>query len=111
LLTALDFPDNNTHIHWALSYCKSRYAVTFTECIVRQEMKTGRMVFTSWKEIMDELALIFCPESEATIALMTLESNQYFQGKQNVDTYTDEFREFVVLSGYMDPIMIILKFR
>jgi hypothetical protein len=74
-------------------------------------MKTGKMVFTSWTEFTDEFELIFCPENEATTALMTLESDRYFQGKQNVDAYTDEFRELVALSGYTDPIAIILKFR
>jgi hypothetical protein len=49
--------------------------VTFTEHIVRQEIKTGRMVFTSWKEFMDKLALIFCPENKATTTLITLESD------------------------------------
>jgi hypothetical protein len=27
------------------------------------------------------------------------------------DAYTNEFRELVALSGYMDPIAIILKFH
>jgi hypothetical protein len=52
---------------------------------------------------------MFCPENEATTALMRLESNQYFQGKQNVEAYIDEFKDLVDLSGY-DPITIVLKF-
>jgi hypothetical protein len=55
--------------------------------------------------------LIFCPENEVTTALMTLESDRYFEGKRNIDAYTDEFRELVALSGYTDPITIVLKFR
>jgi hypothetical protein len=74
-------------------------------------MKTGKMVFTSWTEFTDEFESIFCPENEATTALMTLESDRYFQGKRNVDAYTDGFRELVALSGYTDPIAIVLKFR
>jgi hypothetical protein len=42
---------------------------------------------------------------------MTLESDRYFQGKRNVDAYTDEFRELIALSGYTDPIAVVLKFR
>jgi hypothetical protein len=110
-LTASDFPDNQTQIHWALSYCKTGCTANFAERIVRQEMKTGKMVFTSWTEFTDEFKSIFCPENEATTALMTLESDRYFQGKRNVDAYTDEFRELIALSGYTDPITIILKFR
>jgi hypothetical protein len=73
-------------------------------------MKTGKMVFTSWTKFTDKFTLIFCPENEATMALITLESDWYFQGKRNVDTYTNEFRELTTLSGYVDPIAIVLKF-
>jgi hypothetical protein len=63
----------------ALSYCKSRYAANFAECIVRQEMKTGRMVFSSWTEFTDKFKS--CPENKVTTVLMTLKPDQYFQGK------------------------------
>jgi hypothetical protein len=46
-LTASDFPDDQTQIHWALTYCKSGHAANFAERIVRQEIKTEKMVFTS----------------------------------------------------------------
>jgi hypothetical protein len=85
--------------------------VTFAKHIVRQEMKTSKMVFTSRTEFTDKLTSIFCPENEATTMLMMLESDWYFQARQNVDIYTDEFRELIMLSGYTDPIAIILKFR
>jgi hypothetical protein len=52
----------------------------------------------------------FCPENEATTALMRLESDWYYQGKQNVEAYIDEFKDLVDLSGYTDPIAIMLKF-
>jgi hypothetical protein len=73
-------------------------------------MKMGKMVFTSWTEFTDEFESIFCPENEVTTALMTLKSDRYFQGKRNIDAYTDEFRELVALSGYTDPIAMVLKF-
>jgi hypothetical protein len=47
----------------------------------------------------------------ATTALMQLESDQYFQAKQNVEAYIDEFKDLVNLSGYTDPIAIMLKFH
>ena len=43
--------------------------------------------------------------------LMRLESEQYFQGRRNVDNYIDEFRDLIDQSGYTDPIAIVLKFR
>jgi hypothetical protein len=62
-------------IHGALSFCKTRHAATFAECIVRQEMKTGKMVLTSWTEFTDKFTSIFCPKNKATTMLMTLKSN------------------------------------
>jgi hypothetical protein len=60
---------------------------------------------------MEEFAVTFCPENEATTALMRLESDRYYQGKRNVEAYIDEFKDLVDLSGYTDPIAIVLKFR
>jgi hypothetical protein len=68
------------------------------------------MCFTSWDEFREEFTAAFCPENEATTALMRLKSDRYFQGKQNVEVYIDEFKDLVDLSGYMDPIAIVLKF-
>jgi hypothetical protein len=99
------------HIHWALSYFKGGRAATFAERIIRQEMRTGKMCFASWDEFREEFTAAFCPENEATTALMRLELDRYFQGKQNVEAYIDEFKDLVDLSGYTDPIAIVLKFR
>jgi hypothetical protein len=55
--------------------------------------------------------LTFCPENEATTVLMRLKSNHYFQGKQNVEAYINEFKDLIDLSGYTDPIVIMLKFH
>jgi hypothetical protein len=74
-------------------------------------MKTGKMAFTSWTKYTDNSMSIFCPENKATTTLMMLKSDWYFQGRRNIDTYTNEFRELIVLSGYTDPIAIILKFH
>jgi hypothetical protein len=60
---------------------------------------------------MEEFVLAFCPENEATTVLMRLESDHYFQGKQNVEAYINEFKDLIDLSGYSDPIAIVLKFR
>jgi hypothetical protein len=104
----LDFPDKQVHIHWALSYFKSGCADT--ECIVRQEMKTGQICFTSWAKFTIKFTSMFCPKNEATTVLMWLESKQYFQGRQNIEEYIDEFKDLTNLSEYTDPITIVLKF-
>jgi hypothetical protein len=74
-------------------------------------MRSGKMCFASWDEFREEFTATFCPENEVTTALMRLESDQYFQGKQNVEAYINEFKDLVNLSRYTDPIAIILKFR
>jgi hypothetical protein len=69
------------------------------------------MCSASWDEFREEFMAAFCPENEATTTLMRLESDQYFQGKQNIEAYINEFKDLVDLSGYTDPIAIVLKFR
>jgi hypothetical protein len=68
------------------------------------------MCFASWHDFTEEFAATFCPENKATMVLMWLESDWYYQGKRNVEAYIDEFKDLVDLSGYTDPIVIILKF-
>jgi hypothetical protein len=110
-LTQLDFVEDQVHIHWALSYFKGGHTANFTKCIIRQEMRTRKMCFASWDKFREEFTGAFCPENEATTTLMRLESDQYFQGKWNVEAYIDKFKDLINLSGYMDPIAIMLKFR
>jgi hypothetical protein len=50
-----------------------------------------------------------CPLT-ATIPLMRLESEQYFQGRQIFKVYIDKFKELIDFFGYIYPIMIVLKF-
>jgi hypothetical protein len=69
------------------------------------------MCFASWHDFTEEFTATFCLENEATTALMRLKSDWYYQGKQNVEAYIDEFKDLVDLSGYTDPIAIVLKFR
>jgi hypothetical protein len=110
-LTQSDFVKDQVCIHWALSYFKGGRAANFTECIIWQEMRTGKMCFASWDEFREESTAVFYPENKATTAPMRLKSDRYFQGKRNVEAYIDEFKDLVDLSGYMDPISIVLKFR
>jgi hypothetical protein len=69
-LSQLDFIEDQVHIHWALSYFKGGRAATFTEQIIRQEMRSGKICFASWDEFKDEFTAAFCLENEATTALM-----------------------------------------
>jgi hypothetical protein len=77
-LAGPDYPDEQSHIHWALSFFKSGCVATFSKRIVRQEMRTGVMAFTDWTDFTSEFMSTFCPENEATSTLMHLESDRYF---------------------------------
>jgi hypothetical protein len=110
-LTASDFVNEQVRIHWALSYFKGGRAASFAEHILRRELRSGKMCFASWSDFTEEFATTFCPENEATTALMRLKSDCYFQGRWNVEAYIDEFKDLIDLSGYTDPIAIMLKFR
>jgi hypothetical protein len=110
-LTALDFVNEQMRIHWALPYFKGGQAASFTKRILWQELQSGKICFASWSNFTKEFVLTFCLENEATTVLMRLKSDRYFQAKQNVEAYIDEFKDLVDLSGYTDPIAIVLKFH
>jgi hypothetical protein len=109
-LPGADYPDEQARIHWALLFFKSGRAAMFAEHIVRKEMRTGVMAFADWTDFTSEFMSTFCPENEATSALMCLESDRYFQGQRNVEAYIDEFRDLVDMSGYTDPTATASKF-
>jgi hypothetical protein len=69
------------------------------------------MASADWTDITSEFMSTFCRENEAMSTLMRLESDRYFQGQRNVEAYINEFRDLVDMSGYTDPIAIVLKFR
>jgi hypothetical protein len=70
LLITSDFVDKQVHIHWALLYFKGGRAASFTKHILRQELRSGKMCFASWSDFNEEFAVTFCPENEATMALI-----------------------------------------
>jgi hypothetical protein len=81
--------------------------VSFAKRILWQELRSGKMCFTSWSDFTEEFTSMFC----ATTALMRLKSDHYFQGKENVEAYINGFKNLVDLSGYTNPIEIMLKFH
>jgi hypothetical protein len=94
----------------SVSFFKSGCAVTFSECIVRQETRMGVMAFADWTEFTSGFMSTFCPGNETMSVLMRLESDCYFQGQQTIEVYIDEFKDLVDMYRYTDPITIVLKF-
>jgi hypothetical protein len=83
--------------------------VSFAEHILQQELRSGKMCFSSWSDFTEEFVSTFCPENKAITALMWLESDRYFQGKRNIEAYINKFKDLVDLSSYTDPITIVLS--
>ena len=106
------FADDQARIHWVLSYMKSGRASTFADRVLRSEARTPYLPrYASWDTFRTVFVEMFCPENESTHAILRLESEKYFQGRRTVDEYVDEFEDLIDLSGYMDEIAIVIKFR
>jgi Retrotransposon gag protein len=110
-LCSTEFADDQAKIHWVLSYMKSGCAATFADRVLRHETRSVTPRFASWVPFRAAFVDSFCPENESTFALMRLESDCYFQSKRSVDAYVDEFEDLIDLSGYSDPLAIVIKFR
>jgi hypothetical protein len=80
------------------------------DCTLRAETKRGGPSYATWADFKAVFRSTFCLENEATTSLMCLESEHYFQGRWTVDMYIDEFSDLIDLSGYSDPLAIIIKF-
>jgi hypothetical protein len=109
-LTQSDFIDEQVCIHWALLYFQGGHTASFAKGILWQELRSGNMCFASWNNFTEEFTSMFCQESKVTTALMRLEFDRYYEGKQNVEAYIDEFKDLIDLSSYTDLIAIVLKF-
>jgi hypothetical protein len=89
---------------------KSRRAALYANSILRNEASRRIPSFLSWRDFEGGFTSKFCPKNEATAALTKLKSTHYYQGRQVVDDYIDEFSELVEEAGYVDSLSIIMKF-
>lgn len=64
-----------------------------------------------WLDFEEEFRKDFLPLNSEADAVNILEMTAYFQGKQTVDDYLDQFRDLIYDSGYTDPKTIVVKFR
>jgi hypothetical protein len=106
-----EFIDDQAKILWVLSYMKTDRAAAFADRLLRHRAKFGKHRYTTFDQFRSTFATMFCPENEATHALIRLESERYFQGKRTVEAYIDEFENLVDLSGYSDNLAIVMKLR
>jgi len=81
-----------------MSYMKTGSAGCWATHKFEQEVKTSCLRFLDWLDFMPL-------DSEAT-AINILETTAYFQGKQMVNNYLDQFWDLIYDSGYTDPKLL-----
>src|SRR5262245_5390579 len=73
-------------------------------------MKYKILKYGTWDAFWTAFIMEFCPKNEAGLAIAKLEMDRFYQGKQLVDKYVDEFKKLIEQSGYDQGLAIIVKF-
>jgi len=105
------FEDDLIKVIWAMSYMKTGCAGCWATRKFEQEAKTGCLHFIDWLGFEDEFRKDFMPLNSEAAAINVLETTAYFQGKQMVDNYLEQFQNLIYDSGYTDPKTVVVKFR
>jgi len=87
--------------------CAARWAAREFEL----EEKEGHLHFIDWLDFEEAFRKDFTPLDAESTAVNTLETTSYFQGRQTVDNYLDQFRDLIYDSGYTDKKTIVVKFH
>jgi hypothetical protein len=106
-----EFTDNIQQVCWVLTFMKKDCAAIFADCTIQSKHCTGLSCFQTWELFYMTFVSLFCPINESMMALMKLEMEDYHQNKCNIDEYVNDFEELIDLSGYMDPLAIVIKFH
>jgi len=105
------FTDDQTKIHWALSYMKEGRAAQFSDRVLRKEAYDRAPMFATWSDFEKEFTTQFLPPHRNVDAANRLESTSFYQGKRTVEEYLDEFRYLVDEAGYEEGLGLVMKFR
>ena len=76
-----------------------------------EEDNLGYSKIFNWEEFQTEFQKDFCPAHLDVAAINRLESTVYYQKNQSLGNYLDKFLDLVMEAGYIDPKMIVVKFR
>jgi hypothetical protein len=109
-LCSSDFVDDQAKILWVLSYMKSGRASDFASELIEYAETNGCDYYADWPAFQVAFIENFLPADEATVTLLRLESDRFYQGKRTVDKYLDKFKTLVHRSGYKEKLGIVMKF-
>ena len=104
------FPNDQSWIHWVLSFFKLDQAACFVNKVLCSESKGKGHYFWNWEVFEKTFLDQFCPKNEQLTALTKLEGTSWYQGKDPVDDYIDWFQELIDLAEYNDDKTIVIKF-
>jgi hypothetical protein len=90
---------------------KSGRASDFASELVEYAETNGRDYYADWPVFWIAFIENFLPANEATVALLHLESDHFYQGKHTINEYLNEFKTLVRRSGYKEKLGIVMKFR
>ena len=108
------FPDKQTKIQWEMTYVNQGRAQKWVNRVYHWEAtpaNVGSPHFVNWDNFRSRFQTEFFPLYSDVVATKKLEGTTYFQGRQMVDDYLDNFRDLISESGYSDPKTIVVKFR
>jgi len=105
------FHNEEERIFWALTFFKSGRAAKWSENVFRQEADTSVFPIRTWRDFEQQFQIHFFPVNVEVDAINALEGTSYHQGGRMVDDYPDNFQALVSDAGYMDPQMLVVKFR
>jgi len=104
------FEDDLVKVVWAMSYMKTECAGHWAICEFEHKANTRRLHFLDWLDFKEEFWKDFIPLDLEAAAINVLEKTTYFQGKQTVNNYLDQFQDLIYDSGYTDPKTVVVKF-
>jgi len=105
------FHDEQEKILWALTFFKSGRAAKWSKNVFRQEVDTGVFPIQTWRDFEQQFRVHFFSVNAEADAINALEGISYHQGGRTVDDYLDNFQALVSDTGYMDPQILVVKFR
>lgn len=106
-----EFESDPEFIAWVLSFLRSGRALEWAQRVHKKSLRLGHLPFTSLAEFSAEFSDWFFVEDEEGKALLRLESNKYYQGRQTVVDYIDEFESLVARANLTDDKALVMKFR
>ena len=81
------------------------------KCKNLTESKGKGHYFWNWEAFEKTFLDQFCPKNKQLTALTKLEGASWYQGKDPVDDYIDQFQELIDLAEYDDDKTIVIKFQ